>query len=125
MVWLIANNLDYKGAKENLNARFPFLEFSAICDLQTQYEVLNVPKSEYNLNTIEAAAKQRSPRFIKTHLPYSLLPDQIKNGTKTPKVSSDLLLQIKILIFLIIYRLFMFGETLKIPAYPFITMVCS
>ncbi|KAF2886189.1 hypothetical protein ILUMI_19984 [Ignelater luminosus] len=86
MVWLIANNLDFKGAEENLNNRFPFLEFSTICDLSRQYEIMKVPQSERTLNTIEKAAKVKSPRFIKTHLPYSLLPDQIKNGIKTPKI---------------------------------------
>lgn len=32
--------------------------------------------------------KEKSPRSIRTHLPWALLPEQIRNGTKSPKVTS-------------------------------------
>jgi estrone sulfotransferase len=30
--------------------------------------------------------EMKSPRYIKTHLPWELLPKQIRDGTKKPKV---------------------------------------
>jgi hypothetical protein len=33
--------------------------------------------------------EMKSPRFIKTHLPWELLPKQIQDGTKQPKVCWD------------------------------------
>ncbi|KAF2888820.1 hypothetical protein ILUMI_17353 [Ignelater luminosus] len=79
MVWMIANNLDFEGGKEPL-------EFLLFFDQKKVYTAIELKEDEYNLNSVEFAAKQKSPRFIKTHLPFSLLPDQIKNGTKSPKI---------------------------------------
>ncbi|XP_055598747.1 luciferin sulfotransferase-like isoform X2 [Uranotaenia lowii] len=66
MIWLISNDLDYaKAANVKLMERFPFLELSGIVD---------IPE---NFNPFEYAKHLPSPRFIKTHLPVALLPDQI------------------------------------------------
>ncbi|XP_058457125.1 luciferin sulfotransferase-like [Malaya genurostris] len=71
MVWLICNNLDYEQARKNkLIMRFPFVEINSIA---------NVPSDFFKL-----AREMPSPRFIKTHLPVSLLPDQI--WTVKPKI---------------------------------------
>ncbi|KAF2898588.1 hypothetical protein ILUMI_07589 [Ignelater luminosus] len=87
MIWMIANNLDFEGAKELLVSRFPFLELSGLFDEERAYTVMEFGKGLYNLNSVEFSANLKSrPRFIKTHLPFSLLPDQIKNGTKKPKI---------------------------------------
>ncbi|KAF2886583.1 hypothetical protein ILUMI_19590 [Ignelater luminosus] len=87
MIWMIANNLDFEGANEPLVLRFPFLELSALFDEEKLYAALKIGRGIYNLNSVEFTANlKRRPRFIKTHLPYSLLPDQIKNGTKKPKI---------------------------------------
>ncbi|XP_058454307.1 sulfotransferase 1B1-like [Malaya genurostris] len=65
MVWLICHDLDFKAAKsEPLRTRFPFLEVSLIHDTLDE------------LNSFERARNTPSPRFIKTHLPVSMLPKQ-------------------------------------------------
>lgn len=49
-------------------------------------------KGMYNLNSVEFTANIKCrPRFIKTHLPFSLLPDQIRSGRKKPKVNTYIL----------------------------------
>lgn len=58
IVYLIHNNLNFeKAAAKNLEQRFPFLEYF-------------YP----GVSSIESTA---SPRLIKTHLPYSLLPESV------------------------------------------------
>jgi hypothetical protein len=37
-------------------------------------------------NSVRYVDEMKSPRFIKTHLPWELLPRQIREGTKKPKV---------------------------------------
>ena len=41
---------------------------------------------ELVLNSVSFVHKLASPRFIKTHLPFNLLPKQIRNGEKKPKI---------------------------------------
>jgi hypothetical protein len=40
----------------------------------------------YILDSIGRCRSLNHPRTIKSHLPFSLLPQQIRNGTKKPKV---------------------------------------
>ncbi|EAT40359.1 AAEL007913-PA, partial [Aedes aegypti] len=63
MVWLICNNFNYDMARSHsLRTRFPFLDVSLIHDL---------PDGKSSFETVKNIS---SPRFIKTHLPVSLLP---------------------------------------------------
>lgn len=65
IVYLIASDLNFEGAAaKNIEDRFPYLEFI--------------------WPGISSIEKMQSPRFIKTHLPYSLLPPDIKE--KKPKI---------------------------------------
>ncbi|XP_062549343.1 sulfotransferase 1 family member D1-like [Armigeres subalbatus] len=65
MVWLICNNLNYDAAKtQPLKTRFPFLDVSLIHDLPD------------GRNSFQVVQNMPSPRFIKTHLPVSMLPTQ-------------------------------------------------
>ncbi|KAL8581930.1 hypothetical protein ACOMHN_010304 [Nucella lapillus] len=65
IVYLISTDFDYvKARATKMDERFPFLEFL----LPGHKEI----------------AKMDSPRFIKTHLPFSLLPRQIED--KKPKM---------------------------------------
>lgn len=65
MVWLICNDLDYDTAKtKHLKKRFPFLDISLIHDL---------PDGRISFDNVKSMT---SPRFIKTHLPVSMLPKQ-------------------------------------------------
>lgn len=45
---------------------------------------LEVP--EYILESISFVGKFPSPRFIKTHLPFDLLPRQLRSGEKKSKI---------------------------------------
>uniref|UniRef100_A0A182JPP8 Sulfotransferase domain-containing protein n=1 Tax=Anopheles christyi TaxID=43041 RepID=A0A182JPP8_9DIPT len=61
MVWLICNDLNFEAARaDSLATRFPFLEVSVIH---------SVPISSF-----EKAKNTPRPRFIKSHLPVSMLP---------------------------------------------------
>lgn len=76
MVWLIANDLDYKTAAETkLHERYPFLEFSAF-----EFH----PEIKKMVDTITVAETTQRPRFIKSHLPLSLLPAELL--IKKPKI---------------------------------------
>ncbi|KAF5285099.1 hypothetical protein FQA39_LY16788 [Lamprigera yunnana] len=74
MIWLIVNGLNYKGAEEDLLKRCPNLE------LPIYREQIN------GENFITYLNEMPSPRCIRTHLPWQLLPEQIKNGSKKPKI---------------------------------------
>lgn len=37
-------------------------------------------------DSLKFAREAKRPRFIKTHLPWSLLPKQIQDGSKRPKI---------------------------------------
>uniref|UniRef100_A0A182NEB1 Sulfotransferase domain-containing protein n=1 Tax=Anopheles dirus TaxID=7168 RepID=A0A182NEB1_9DIPT len=61
MVWLICNDLNFDTAQaESLHTRFPFLDVSLIHDTQ--------------LSSFDRVQQTKRPRFIKTHLPVSMLP---------------------------------------------------
>uniref|UniRef100_A0A8W7PIU2 Sulfotransferase domain-containing protein n=1 Tax=Anopheles coluzzii TaxID=1518534 RepID=A0A8W7PIU2_ANOCL len=61
MVWLICNDLNFEAARaESLQIRFPFLDVSLIHPTDT--------------SSFERAKNTPRPRFIKTHLPVSMLP---------------------------------------------------
>ncbi|XP_053664882.1 luciferin sulfotransferase-like [Anopheles marshallii] len=63
MVWLICNDLNFQAARaESLRTRFPFLDVSLIHDAK--------------MNSFERVRQTPRPRFIKTHLPVSMLPKQ-------------------------------------------------
>ncbi|XP_014215929.1 sulfotransferase 1C4-like [Copidosoma floridanum] len=87
MVWCIANSLDFKGAKVPINERFPFLEFSGV--ITTARIALRDPETkapQWVTNSPEFCRKISKPRYIKTHLPFNLLPRQIRSCEKRPKI---------------------------------------
>jgi Sulfotransferase domain. len=43
----------------------------------------------YVSDSVTYVDEMKSPRFIKTHLPWELLPKQIRDGSKQPKVICD------------------------------------
>uniref|UniRef100_A0A182F4F5 AAA+ ATPase domain-containing protein n=1 Tax=Anopheles albimanus TaxID=7167 RepID=A0A182F4F5_ANOAL len=62
MVWLICNELNFEAARaETLRTRFPFLDVSLIHDINSN-------------SFAKVREMERRPRFIKTHLPVSMLP---------------------------------------------------
>ncbi|EFN83859.1 Sulfotransferase 1C4 [Harpegnathos saltator] len=91
LVWLLSNNLDFETAgKQYLTERFPFLEFSMLHHPELTKELLEMNKDntakEYCLELAkpgyEVVASMPSPRFIKTHFPFSLLPGILDVGCK-------------------------------------------
>lgn len=85
MIWLIVNNLDYEGAHDDILRRFPTLEAAAHIDSEiVDMSVL------YGCDYMTYMNELPAPRCIKSHLHWSLLPEQIKNGSKKPKIISVL-----------------------------------
>ncbi|KAF7285934.1 hypothetical protein GWI33_008907 [Rhynchophorus ferrugineus] len=90
MVWLLCNNLDYKTASEEpLISRFPFFEFSCFVHKDLKQELLernrNDPKNYEFVKNMDypgwkLLSETKGRRFIKTHLPFSLLPHNIKES---------------------------------------------
>ncbi|KAM0730293.1 Sulfotransferase 1C4 [Formica fusca] len=84
LVWLLSNNLDFVTAGKKLLAeRFPFLEFSLFNHPEVTCEFLEINKGDPMREQLcreiakpgyEIVAAMTSPRFIKTHFPFSMLP---------------------------------------------------
>uniref|UniRef100_A0A8D8UER4 Sulfotransferase family cytosolic 1B member 1 n=1 Tax=Cacopsylla melanoneura TaxID=428564 RepID=A0A8D8UER4_9HEMI len=83
MVWCIANDLDYEGAKVVLPERFPFLELTALFDYRSN-QALNL--TEEDLNSVLTIQNMKGRRFIKTHLPWNLLPRKLQNKSTKAKI---------------------------------------
>ncbi|KAJ8913236.1 hypothetical protein NQ315_016179 [Exocentrus adspersus] len=87
MVWLLENDLNYeKAAETHLKRRFPFLEYSSILHKKTKEEFLR--ENTHDEEKYQAVQNMDYPawkifdelpgrRFIKTHLPFSLLPQNL------------------------------------------------
>ncbi|XP_015597274.1 sulfotransferase 4A1 [Cephus cinctus] len=84
LVWLLSNNLDFDTANEKyLAERFPFLEFSMFNHPEVTKELLKINEGdpekvklclEVAKPGFEVLEALPSPRFIKSHFPFSLLP---------------------------------------------------
>ncbi|KAF5283492.1 hypothetical protein FQR65_LT13880 [Abscondita terminalis] len=87
LVWLLANNHDYDTAmKIPLVERFPFFEFTMCVDPEVKAEILKYNDDcKQNRDVVEEICTpawetlrhQTGKRFIKTHLPFSLLPPNL------------------------------------------------
>ena len=86
MVWLIGNDLDFKAAEEHLDKRFPHFELCTIVDFQKMKDTLGATRPEFVGNSLNYIRNQDGVRYIKTHLPYDLLPNQVLTGTKLPRI---------------------------------------
>ncbi|GAB0094346.1 hypothetical protein DMENIID0001_096320 [Sergentomyia squamirostris] len=74
MIWLICNNLDYEGAKSEIN-RFPDFDFNT-------FKLPSIGKQNYLQEMIMNT--EVFPRFLKSHLPSHFLPKQL--WTVRPKI---------------------------------------
>ncbi|XP_069365735.1 uncharacterized protein [Maniola hyperantus] len=92
LVWLLGNNLDYEKARTNINERFPFMEITAMYDVETlpltDYQKEQLRKSQLSVS-VKELEEMPSPRFIKSHLPLSLLPPTLLDTTKVVYVARD------------------------------------
>ena len=91
-MWQIVNNVDIDTAKKlPLFARTPFLESEGLKEMK------GVPKEalDKNLmlktmsNSIETAQNMKSPRVIKSHLPFEMLPPNLLDTCKVIFVSRN------------------------------------
>ncbi|KAG7302516.1 hypothetical protein JYU34_012430 [Plutella xylostella] len=99
MVWLLQNDLDFKTAKEvPLYERFPQLIVTAQIPDLAHYLIRANFMNLANFQGLDAAIRQPSweaidhapsPRFIKTHLPLSLLPPNLLDVAKVVYVARD------------------------------------
>ncbi|XP_053623477.1 luciferin sulfotransferase [Plodia interpunctella] len=99
LVWMVANDLDYAtSAAIPLTERYPFLEFSVfVHPLMKERFVEENKDSERKLNLLEIVTQAGtdqladipSPRFIKTHLPMSLLPLGVLGTARVVYVARD------------------------------------
>nr|CAD7460375.1 unnamed protein product [Timema tahoe] len=100
ILWLLSNNLDYESAyRVPQMQRFPFLEFSTFIHEQAKVEFMSQnamdPKKQAILGMValpgyEVLGYVPSPRFIKTHLPFSLLPSNLlESGAKVVYIARN------------------------------------
>ncbi|XP_047988801.1 sulfotransferase 1C4-like [Leguminivora glycinivorella] len=92
IVWLLMNNFDFdKATKTPLHNRYMFLEIQHTrCPETVQNmdpEILK--KAMEYVKTYEDAVAAPSPRFFKTHLPFSLLPSNLVDTAKVVYVARD------------------------------------
>ncbi|XP_037951912.1 luciferin sulfotransferase-like [Teleopsis dalmanni] len=74
MVWLLGNNLDYEGAKQMQQIRCPLIELSALFSEDHHEWVANSIG-----NTVDVVRNTPRPRFIRSHLPWHLLPQSFES----------------------------------------------
>eukprot|EP00092_Neocalanus_flemingeri_P035044 GFUD01038132.1.p1 GENE.GFUD01038132.1~~GFUD01038132.1.p1 ORF type:complete len:350 (-),score=91.30 GFUD01038132.1:64-1113(-) len=105
LVWQVANKVDIKGGKADLNDRFPFLELDSCTDIPWVFPGIlgrikswgfsllmwwsglkwNNPRSWLGYNSfaeIIEAKPESERRFIKSHLALSLLPEDLVSTAK-------------------------------------------
>ncbi|XP_047505139.1 luciferin sulfotransferase-like [Pieris napi] len=95
-IWLINNNLDYEKSKSIvIDDRCPFL------DLEVQFPTpFSSENSEFQnagenhllkkvISPLKSLPNAPSPRFIKSHLPLSLLPPNLLDTTKVVYIARD------------------------------------
>ncbi|CRL07158.1 CLUMA_CG020149, isoform A [Clunio marinus] len=77
ILWLLGNNLDFSKARVIIQqVRNPTLELSALfSDDKNKADWI---KDTMKGNSVEFAHSMTSQRFLKTHLPWHLLPDKLK-----------------------------------------------
>ncbi|XP_011302984.1 sulfotransferase 1C4-like [Fopius arisanus] len=87
MVWCLGNDLDFEGAKADLFQRFPFFEIAAVLDYSAFRRKNPDDKSKkHAMTSLEFCRTRASPRFIKTHLPFHLLPRDLREGKTGAKI---------------------------------------
>lgn len=97
LVWLINNNLDYdSSAKIALEKRFPFFEFTLLHTEKLHKEISELNNNDPVVNEKLAFWRKPvyevdlpSPRHLKTHLPFSLLPPDLPDKCKTIYVARN------------------------------------
>jgi len=87
MVWCIMNNLDFDTSKKlSLEQRVPHFELTTIIEKKfLKIIAKNNPKTAWMEEpdaTLKLAERISSPRIIKTHMSWQMLPDQLRTNKK-------------------------------------------
>merc|ERR1740128_1626118 len=85
MVWMITHDCDTEAAREPLQIRSPFIERPTLSQIEVPNQVEDVTK----LMTLEKIEEMSSPRVIKTHLPFYLLPPRLVDTCKVVYVARN------------------------------------
>ena len=97
--WCVGNNMDLKTAKETLQFyRFPFLDFNHWIPKEQNLEHVDLSTLDQNTENVktfmrrsfEYIEQMESPRFIKTHLPLSFLPEDLLSTCKVIYVGRNI-----------------------------------
>ncbi|KAL4714579.1 hypothetical protein ACJJTC_006625 [Scirpophaga incertulas] len=101
MVWMIANDCDYEGSVNiPLTHRYQFLEWGMlfnnkhIQEIADEYSKSDDEKkkllaAKLKSSDVDICANKPSPRFIKSHLPLSLLPPTLLDTCKVVHVARN------------------------------------
>ncbi|CAH1405086.1 unnamed protein product [Nezara viridula] len=99
LIWLVNNGLDYdKALQKSLHERFPFIDVDFLChkDLTKEVEDMNKDNPEawpilesWREPITSLIDKMESPRHIKTHLPFELLPHDLLDKCKVVYVARN------------------------------------
>ncbi|XP_066905451.1 luciferin sulfotransferase [Halyomorpha halys] len=97
LVWLLNNNMDFEtSANVAMEKRFPFFEFTLLHTEKFHAELRELNKNDPVVNEKLAYWKKpvyemdlASPRHIKTHLPFSLLPPDLCEKSKVIYVARN------------------------------------
>ncbi|XP_036150071.1 sulfotransferase 4A1 [Monomorium pharaonis] len=82
LIWLVANDMNFNEAHQRyLLERFPFIEIGALYDdyMVPQYISDRINTEKHSIKFVQ---DQPSPRFIKSHLPFELLPTVVNSTCK-------------------------------------------
>lgn len=80
ILWLLGNDLDFEKARSTVQQiRNPTLEIS--CLFSDDKDKADWLKQSLNGNSVDFVDAMTERRFIKSHLPWHLLPEQLKNNS--------------------------------------------
>nr|CAI5828439.1 unnamed protein product [Callosobruchus analis] len=81
LAWMIVHELDFEGGKRDLVERVPFTELFRLTDNEKD-------ESEMHRDTISYVTKRydQGPQCVKCHMPWILLPRQIREFEKRPRI---------------------------------------
>ncbi|XP_022125298.2 sulfotransferase 1E1 [Pieris rapae] len=95
-IWLLNNNLDYEKSKSIvIDERCPLLDLDMqfSTPLSLEYSEFQNKGTKHSLkktvSPLKSLPKAPSPRFIKSHLPLSLLPPNLLDTTKVVYIARD------------------------------------
>ncbi|KYQ60204.1 Sulfotransferase 1C4 [Trachymyrmex zeteki] len=88
LVWLVANDMNFDEAqRRTLMDRFPYIDMETFHGNMQDSHIIsttisNEEKKNINKYTIKFVQNQLSPRFIKSHMPFNLLPTVVNSDCK-------------------------------------------